>query len=71
MSTAIADRPLSVVRGQWSQPCPECDGVITGDDLKVGRWKLIQGKFDSWYQRKISMYCPHCGHTRTNVEPSV
>lgn len=45
----VANPIAAAARTRYGQTCPACEGVLTDDDIRIGR------KF-------ARMTCPHCGH---------
>lgn len=46
---SLANPIAAAARTRYSQTCPACEGLLTDDDVRIGR---------TWARLR----CPHCGH---------
>lgn len=48
-AAALANPIAAAARTRYGQTCPACEGLLTDDDIRLGR-------------TFARMTCPHCGH---------
>ncbi|HUT14054.1 MAG TPA: hypothetical protein VMY42_26435 [Thermoguttaceae bacterium] len=66
MASATA---VEEIRGfRPTQDCPACDGIMPIDAITYGPWQMVHGAVRSYYRRRVSMRCPHCGAIRTRIQ---
>lgn len=47
--------------------CPTCDGLITEEDIKVGRPVFYERLGARWVRQIWVAHCPHCGRSTTKT----
>lgn len=49
--------------------CPECEGIIPAEAVKIGRWQLVTPAHGPVYERRsLAIKCPHCGWEKSRFE---
>ena len=54
--------------GQQTQDCPNCGGIMPAEAIHYGPWRLVTTGVRPYYQRQVSMVCPHCEHSRARSQ---
>jgi len=65
----IVESPVpQLLSGQPTQPCPACDGTMPGDAVAIAEWIHVPHPVQPYYEREVSMCCPHCDHAEARIE---